>query len=84
MAKDGKKVGEVTHFYNNIGVGIIKLSAPIKLGDSLRFQGSSTEFDQQITEIQFDHKPIEAGKKGQEVGIKLAERVREGDEVFLI
>ena len=84
MAKEGKKVGEITHYYNNIGVGIIKLSAPIKIGDTLRFQGGSTDFEQQITEMQYDHKPIKAGKKGQEVGIKVAERVRDGDEVLVL
>ena len=33
--------------------------------------------------MQFDHKDIEEATKGQEVGIKLDEKVRDGDEVFL-
>ena len=79
-----KKVGVVTHYYNKIGVGIIKCEEEIKTGDKLRFEGHETKFDQDIKELQFDHKMIETAKKGQEVGIKLDQRVRENDLVYKI
>ncbi len=80
----GKKIGEITHYYSNIGVGIIKLSGKLEVGTSVHIQGTTTDFEQDIAEMQFDHKNIEAGKKGQEVGIKVSEKVREGDEVYLV
>ena len=78
------KIGEVTHYYGKIGVAIIKLSSALKKGDTIHFVGHSTDFSQQVESIQFDHKDILEGQKGQEVGLKAQEKVREGDEVFLV
>lgn len=83
MAKEGKKIGVVTHFYDKIGVGIIKLDGEIKLGDKLKIKGNATDFEQEVGQMQFDHKDIDTAKKGQEVGIKLTDKVREGDSVYL-
>lgn len=77
-----KPVGKVTHYFNHLNVGIIKLISPLKVGDKVKFKGHTTDFEQEITEMQYDHKDIEEGKKGQEVGIKVSDHVREGDEVY--
>jgi len=79
-----KKMGTITHFFDKISVGIIKLDGVLKIGDKVKFQGSKTNFEQEITEMQIEHEKIEEAKKGQEVGIKVNEKVREGDEVFLL
>jgi hypothetical protein len=34
--------------------------------------------------MQFNHKDIKSGKKGQEVGVKFNSKVRQGDEVILV
>jgi hypothetical protein len=81
-AKAPKSIGKVTHFYDKINVGIVKFSAAVKLGEVLRFKGKKTEFVQAITSMQFDHKPIEKASRGKEVGIKLNEKVNEGDLVY--
>lgn len=79
-----KPIGEVTHYYGGIGVAIVKFNKAVKRGTKVCFCGSSTEFDQVIDSMQFDHKDIEAAKKGQEVGIKVDKKVREGDEIYEI
>lgn len=84
MADKQKKVGKVTHYYNKIGVGIVKFSSPVKTGNTLCFKGHATDFKQTISEMELDHKKIESSKKGQEVGIKLDQRVREHDLVYLV
>ncbi len=83
MADEPKKVGVVTHYYSNIGVGIIKLDNDLSVGTRLKFQGKTTSFEQEVAQMQFDHKDLEMGKKDQEVGMKLSEKVREGDVVYL-
>lgn len=80
--KAKKPIGKVTHFYDKIGVGIIKLSAAVKLGEVLRFQGRKGEFIQAITSLQYERKPVEKAARGKEVGIKVMQEVREGDLVF--
>jgi putative protease len=79
-----KKIGTITHFFDKISVGIIKLDDKLKVGDKVKFQGSKTNFEQEITEMQIEHEKIEEAKKGQEIGVKTNEEVREGDGVFLL
>jgi putative protease len=78
-----KKIGQVTHFYSEINVGIIKLTDKLKVGDRIQFKGYTTDFEQDLDSMQYDHENIEEAKKGEEVGVKVNEKVREGDEVFL-
>ncbi|MEE8131468.1 MAG: hypothetical protein V3T98_00185 [Candidatus Paceibacterota bacterium] len=80
---DTKPIGEVTHYFGNIGVAIVKFKKEVKLGETVNFKGAHTDFTQTIESMQYDHKEIEKAKKGQEVGIKVSEKVREGDEVFV-
>jgi len=84
LADKGKKLGIVTHFYDKIGVGIVKLDSNLKVGDKLKFSGNNTDFEQVISQMQFDHKDIETAKKGQEVGIKLDGVVKKGDSAYIL
>lgn len=80
--KAEKPIGVVTHFFTNIKVAVIKFKVPFKAGGDVRFKGATTDFAQKLNSMQFDHKPVASAKKGQGVGVKVAKRVREGDEVF--
>lgn len=79
-----KPIGEVTHYYSKIGVAIIKFFKTVPLGTKVRFRGVTTDFEQTINSMQFDHKSISEAKKNQEVGVKVDQKVREGDKVFEI
>ncbi len=81
--KGPKPIGMVTHFYGKIGVGIVKLKAPVKIGDTLRFVGKKGEFTQALDSMQFDHQPIAKAPKGKEVGIRLKKVVQEKDLVYM-
>lgn len=82
-AKKQKLLGVVTHYYTEIGVGIIKCATAVPSGATAHFKGATTDFIQTLDSMQYDREPIAAGKKGQEVGVKVKDRVREGDEVYL-
>ncbi len=84
MADKQKSVGVVIHYYPKISVGIVKLSGSLKTGDKVKFEGSSTDFEQSVGDIEVDHEKIEEGKKGQEVGIKVDEKVKKKDKVYLV
>lgn len=83
MANSKDQIGKITHFYSKLGVGIIKLTKGLKVGDTIQVKGNTSDFKQKIEEIQLDHKSIEKGEKGQEIGVKLNEKVRDGDVVFI-
>ena len=80
----GKKIGEVNHFYNRIGVAVIDLVDSLHVGDQVHFLGRSTDFKQEITSMQIEHESITDAGKGQEVAIKVERRVRNQDKVFRI
>ncbi len=76
-----KPIGAVTHYYGKIGVAIVKFNQEFKRGGRVRFLGATTDFEEAVDSMEYDHQPIETAKKGQEVGIKVNQKVREGDEV---
>ncbi len=77
-----KKVGTVTHYYGKIGVAILKLEAPLKVGDTIKFQGHGADFEQPVTQMQVDHADVPEAAKDQQVGLKVDQEVREGVEAF--
>ncbi len=79
---DPKPIGKVTHYYGGLNVAIVKFSRDTKVGESVNFKGATTDFTQKIDSMQYDHKEISSAKKNQEVGIKVKNKVREGDQVF--
>lgn len=78
-----KPVGKVTHFYNHIKVAIVKFNKEIPVGATVRFKGATTEFTQRIDSMQYDHQAVKKAPKGKLIGIKVAKRVREHDQVLL-
>lgn len=77
-----KPIGAVTHFYGHLSVAIVKFSKKVDVGAKVRFKGTTTDFEETIKSMQYDHKDIRSTKKGQEVGVKVDGKVREGDLVY--
>jgi translation elongation factor EF-1alpha len=77
-----EEVGKVTHYFSRIGVGAITLSGELKLGDRIKIKGATTDFEQLVESMQIKGKPVERAGPGDSVGLKLKERVREGDVVY--
>lgn len=80
--KAPKPIGEVTHFYNKIGVAIVKFNKAVSAGTKLAFKGATTDFEQVADSMQLDHAAVDPAPKGKQVGIKVKENVREGDQVY--
>ncbi len=75
-----KIIGEVTHFFPNIGVAVIKAKTVIKDGDSvvIKNKAGDISFDQTIKSMQIDHKPVKSAKAKDEFGLKVDNPVKEG------
>ncbi len=84
MAKEKKEqlIGEITHYFGKIDVGIIELKKKLKVGEKIHIKGSTTDFEQEVKSIQIDHQDVKKAKKGDAIGIKVENKVREGDEVY--
>ncbi len=82
--KEEKPIGEITHYYSNLEVGIIKLKSPLKVGEKIKIVGVTTNFEQEVESMQIEHQQVEKAKKGEVIGFKVKDKVREGDLVFKV
>ena len=82
MSKD-KPIGKVIHWYDKIGVAVVKLAKGLKVGDSIKVKHGEVEFGEEVASMQLNHEPVKSGKKGEEVAIKLSQKAAEGSEIHL-
>lgn len=78
------KVGKITHYYDHIGVAVVKLDKTLKVGDKIKISGHNNELSQSVESLQFDHKPIKSAKKGSSVGLKVDQPVKDNDLVYKV
>ncbi len=76
------EIGKVTHYYPKIGVAVVELKAPLKVGDKILIRGSTTNFEQMVESMQIEHQDVQSAEAGKSVGLKVVQRVREGDIVY--
>jgi len=81
--KAAKIIGIVDHFFDKISVAAIRLKAPLKVGDAIHFKGHTTDFVQTVGSIQIEHEQFEKAKKGDDIGIKVRDKVRQHDKVLV-
>ena len=81
MAKE-KPIGKITHFYDKIKVAVVALNAKLKVGDRIKIGKNDSFVEQEVKSIQIEHEKLKEAKKGQEIGLKVSKKVREGDLVF--
>jgi len=79
-----KEIGKVTHFFSKINVAVIELKATLSVGDRIRVQGPTTDFEQTVDSMQIEHENVKTAKAGQSIGLKVKERVREKDTVYKV
>ena len=82
MAKSLEKVGEVTHYFTKISVAVIEVTGKIKVGDSIAIKGMTTNFEQKVDSMQVEGENIVEANPGDDIGMKVADRVRKGDIVY--
>ncbi len=83
--KEGKLIGRITHYFDHIGVAVIALTDKLKTGDKIRIiGGEDTDFEQEVESMEVEHQKIKEAKKGDEVGLKVKAKVREGYKVYKV
>lgn len=81
--EEWKEIGSITHYFANIGVAVLKLTDSLKIGDTIRIIGGvDTDFEQPVKSMEVDHQKIEKAKKGDDLGMKIKEKAREGYKVY--
>lgn len=79
-----KRIGVVGHYFNHINVAGIVLEDELSVGDTIHIKGHTSDFTQKVESIQLEHEDLQNAKKGQDVGIKVIEPVRDHDVVYKV
>ena len=67
-----EKIGIIEHFFTNINVAAIKITAgELHVGDTIRIIGATTDFSQKVDRMEIDRNPVEIAKAGDAIGIKV-------------
>ena len=82
--KEGKLIGKITHYFGNIGVAVIDLTDTLKVEDEIRIVGGDTDFTQTVESMEVEHKKVKEAKKGESIGVKVEQKVREDYKVYKI
>jgi hypothetical protein len=78
-----KPIGTVTHWYDKLGVAVVKLTSKLAKGARVKIKKGEEEFEDTVSSLQIDRKDVDSAKKGDDAAIKLSQRAREGSEIFL-
>jgi putative protease len=83
MAKENL-IGEVFVYFAKVEVAALNLVGDLKVGDKIHFKGNTTDFTQTIKSMQIQHNSIKEVKAGDDVGLKVDNRVRPKDKIYKV
>ena len=82
VKSEGKLIGLITHYFPHVQAAVIKLKAPLAVGETIKIKGHTTDLTQVITSMQMDRVTISNAKKSMEIGVQVSARVRSKDKVY--
>ncbi|MEE9520654.1 MAG: EF-Tu/IF-2/RF-3 family GTPase [Dehalococcoidales bacterium] len=77
-------IGKVSDFFAKPVVAGIELTGTLKLGDKIHIKGHTTDMELTVDSMQIDNVDVEEAKAGDSVGVKIGDRARRGDTVYLV
>jgi translation initiation factor IF-2 len=78
-----KEIGKVTHWYDHVGVAVLKLTGSLKVGDRIIVRRGDDEFEDTVSSMQVDHKEVDIVGKKDNVAIKLSQKAKPGAGIYL-
>ena len=77
-------IGKVADFFARPVVAGIELTGSLKVGDTIRIHGHTTDLTMTVGSMQIDNAKVTEAKAGDSIGIKVSDKVRAGDTVYKI
>lgn len=77
-------VGKITHYYNAAGVAAIEVTDSLEVGNTIHVKGHTTDFEQKVESMQIEHETLTKATKGQVIGLKVKDYVRQHDMVYKV
>lgn len=77
-------LGYVEDYFAKVGVIALTLKAGVAVGQQIQVLGHTTHIEQPVGSMQIDHVVVNRAGSGDGVGIKVKDRARQGDHVYLM
>jgi translation elongation factor EF-Tu-like GTPase len=77
-------IGTVADFFAHPVVAGIELTGVLKVGDNIRIKGHTTDIEMTVSSMQINNAAVTEAKAGDSIGVKVRDRVRNGDKVYKI
>jgi putative protease len=78
-------VGTVTHYFGGPGVAVIHITeGELHQGDTIHIVGHTSDFVEEVTSMEVEHQKVQTARAGDEIAVKVVERVRQHDQVFRV
>ena len=84
QVESGQQIGTISHFFSKISVSVIELTDDLRVGETIRIQGHTTDLVMTVESMQIENNQVEQAKPGDSVGVKVPDHVREGDRVYRV
>ena len=87
-AKTGRRVREFKRcgicegYFEKIDVAVIKLTSPLRSGDTILIANNQGLFEQEVKSMQIDRKEVSIARTGSDIGIKIRKTPKVGTSVF--
>ncbi len=79
-----QEIGRVDRYFRKVGVAALELDGALSVGDRIKIVGATTDFEIVVESMQIELESVEHAGAGDDVGIKVPERVRPSDRVIRV
>lgn len=76
------EIGRVMGFFARPMVAGIELAGELKVGDRIHTNGNTTDLEIAVESMQIQNDDVSEASAGDEVGVKVSDRLRPGDKVY--
>ena len=78
------EIGVVSDYFARPMAAGVHLAGILLVGDKVHIKGHTTDVELVVSSMQVNNSDVKEGKAGDDVGIKVPERVRRGDVVYKV
>ena len=75
-------IGQVTHYFDHLGVAALSLKEALAVGDLIHIRGHTTDLVQKVGSMEVEHAPVAGAGPSDDVAIKVDDHVRDHDLIF--
>ena len=73
------------HYWDHVNAAAVRIERnQIRVGDTIHVRGYTTDYYQRIDRMEREHTPIDTAGPGEEIGVQVSQRVRDGDSVYKV